>query len=225
MLLYAITNRRLLADDEPARRLLLVEQAAALARGGVHYIQIREKDLPLAELRPLAAQVVQAVRSAGGATRVLVNGPAQLALDASADGVHLRSGLGPTAVRAAQQVYSRAGREAVISVACHDHSEIHQAAGASLLLFSPIFEKVRDDGITPGQGLAALRSAAGFASPVPVFALGGVTEKNADAAIRSGAAGIAAIRLFVGSAWRSLASSDASDTSDIPSNAAPGTIS
>lgn len=214
MLLYAITNRRLLADDEPARRRLLIEQAEALARGGVHYLQIREKDLPLNQLQPLAAQVVQAVRAVGGATRVFVNGPAQVALDAGADGVHLRSGLGPTAVRAAQQVYSRVGREALISVACHDHDEIRQADGASLLLFSPIFEKVRDDGIVPGQGLAALRAAADLVSPVPVFALGGVTERNAAAAIRSGAAGIAAIRLFVGSDWRALAPSDtASGTS------------
>ena len=213
MLLYAITNRRLLPGDDSARRQHLVRLAADLARGGVHYLQIREKDLPLADLQPLAAQVVQAVRAIGGPTRVLVNGPAQVALDADADGVHLRSGLGPTAVRAAQQVYSRVGREAVISVACHDHDEIRQAAGASLLLFSPIFEKVRDDGVTPGQGLAALRSAADFASPVPVFALGEVTEKNASAAIRSGAAGIAAIRLFVGPAWRPLAVESTTPTS------------
>ncbi|MGC2639307.1 MAG: thiamine phosphate synthase, partial [Acidobacteriaceae bacterium] len=89
MLLYAITNRKLLSGDDAAQRQRLVELAAEWARGGVDYIQIREKDLPLTDLQPLAAQMVEAVRGAGGKTRVLVNGPAQVALDAGADGVHL----------------------------------------------------------------------------------------------------------------------------------------
>src|ERR1700761_6433560 len=91
MLLYAITNRTLLDVDERARRERLVALAADWARGGVDYIQVREKDLPLTELQPLAASLVEAVRQTGSSTRVLVNGPAQVALDAGADGVHLHA--------------------------------------------------------------------------------------------------------------------------------------
>jgi thiamine-phosphate pyrophosphorylase len=208
MLLYAITNRRLLDGDEGARRDRLVELAGSWALGGVDTIQVREKDLPLSELQPLAARIVEAVRAAdneaGGRTRVLVNGPARLALDAGADGVHLHGNSGPAAVRAAQQVYARAGRDAVVSAACHSPEEIRQAAGASLLLFSPIFEKVTAEGPTRGQGLAALRAAVDIAKPIPVLALGGVTEKNAAACVQAGAVGIAAIRLFLSDAWRAL---------------------
>ena len=204
MLLYAITNRRLLEGNEDAKRDRLVELARGWAQGGVDTIQVRERDLPLTELQPLAARVVEAVRAVKSKTRVLVNGPAQVALDAGADGVHLHANAGPAAVQAAQQAYARAGREPVISAACHSEEEIRQAAGASLLLFSPIFEKVSEQESTRGQGLAALRAAVDVASPVPVLALGGVTEKNAAACIQNGAAGIAAIRLFLGDAWRDL---------------------
>ena len=204
MLLYAITNRRLLDGDENAKRDRLVALAAEWAAGGVDTIQVREKDLPLTELQPLAARMVEAVRAAKSRTRVLVNGPAQLALDAGADGVHLHANAGPAAVRAAQQAYARVGREPVISAACHSPEEIRQATGASMLLFSPIFEKVTEQGPTRGQGLAALRAAVDLAKPIPVLALGGVTEKNAAACLQAGAVGIAAIRLFLGDAWRTL---------------------
>lgn len=204
MLLYAITNRRLLPGDESAQRSRLVELAKGWAQGGVHYIQVREKDLPLAELQPLAARIVEAVRQVAGATRVLVNGPAQVAIDVGADGVHLHGGMGTAAVQAAQQVYARRGQEAVVSAACHSAEEIRQATGASLLLFSPVFEKITGPGITVGRGVAALRAAVEMAKPVPVFALGGVTEKNAAACAQAGAAGVAAIRLFIGEGWPKL---------------------
>ena len=207
MLLYAITSRRLLPGDEAARRDRLVELAGLWALGGVDFIQVREKDLPLGDLQPLAARIVEAVRSTDGAarkTQVLVNGPAQLALDAGADGVHLHANAGPNAVLAATQVYARSGREPLVSAACHSPEEIRQASGATLLLFSPVLEKVTGQGMSRGQGLSALRSAAEQAQPAPVLALGGITEKNAAACLQAGAAGIAAIRLFLGEDWRAL---------------------
>jgi thiamine-phosphate pyrophosphorylase len=204
MLLYAITSRRLLPGDENAQRDALIALAGQWARGGVDTIQVREKDLPLTELQSLSARLVEAVRAARSATRVLINGPAQVAFDAGADGVHLHANAGPAAVQAAHQVYGRNGHEPVISAACHNPDEIRVANGATMLLFSPIFEKVTGQGTTRGQGLAALRAAADLAKPAPVLALGGVTEKNAAACVQNGAAGIAAIRLFLGDSWRSL---------------------
>jgi thiamine-phosphate pyrophosphorylase len=204
MLLYAITNRRLLPGDENGQRDALVALASDWAQGGVDTIQVREKDLPLNELQVLTARIVESVRATKSRTRVLVNGPAQVALDAGADGVHLHANAGAAAIRAAQQAYARNGQHPVISAACHSSDEIRAAAGASMLLFSPIFEKVTVQGITLGKGLAALRATVDLANPTPVLALGGVTEKNAAACVQNGAAGIAAIRLFLGDGWRSL---------------------
>lgn len=218
MLLYAITSRKLLPGDESAQRDALVELARGWARGGLDTIQVREKDLPLTELQLLARRIVEAVRGENKSTRVLVNGPAQVAIDAGADGVHLHAGMGANAVRAAQQAYARLGGEAVVSAACHSAEEIREAAGASLLLFSPVFEKVTGEAHQRGQGLAALRAAVDLAHPTPVLALGGVTEKNAAASVQAGAAGVAAIRLFLGDAWRGLP--DATPTSVRPTSGA-----
>jgi thiamine-phosphate pyrophosphorylase len=204
MLLCAVTNRRLLGETEAARRQSLIAHARQWAQGGVDYIQIREKDLPLPELQSLTADIVAAVRAEAAPTRVLVNGPAQIALAAAAHGVHLPADAGRNALTAAENTWSRSGREALISVSCHSTDEIRQAYGASLLLFAPVFEKVTATRILRGQGLIPLREACRAAGEIPVLALGGVTADNAAACVDAGAAGIAAIRLFLTEAWHSL---------------------
>jgi thiamine-phosphate pyrophosphorylase len=58
------------------------------------------------------------------------------------------------------------------------------------------------------MGLAKFREACQAAAPLPVFALGGVTSANARQCVEAGAAGVAAIRLFMGKSegWRPLKS-------------------
>jgi thiamine-phosphate pyrophosphorylase len=213
MLLYAISDRRLLSSDENECRRVLVELARKWARGGVDYVQVREKDLEMEELRQLTQEIVAAVRSEGTRTRVLLNGPAAVALAVGADGVHLPGNATGQAREAARGVFAAAGREAVISQAVHSSDEAAGAKDASLILFAPVFEKVGEKAeerafgaaeIERGVGLAALAEACRAAHPVAVMALGGVTAENARACIDAGAAGIAAIRLFVGEEWRGL---------------------
>jgi thiamine-phosphate pyrophosphorylase len=56
------------------------------------------------------------------------------------------------------------------------------------------------------MGLTVFREACKLATPLPVFALGGVTAANAQQCVEAGAAGIAAIRMFMGKGWRGLLS-------------------
>lgn len=195
MLLYAITDRRLFAGQKA-----LIDQAASWAKGGVDFVQIREKDLPVAELPRLVTGIVSAVHAVGRSTRILLNGPAQLAAATGCDGVHLTAGQPETAIAEARSTMS------VISVSCHTLSDIERARkhGATLAIFAPVFEKQAETAIIPGQGLDALAHACRAAVPMPVFALGGVTAENAADCIRAGAAGIAAIRLFTSGDWRTL---------------------
>jgi thiamine-phosphate pyrophosphorylase len=93
----------------------------------------------------------------------------------------------------------------------------------TLILFGPVFEKVAaknivaeqalslngdaedrapekslgDKKISTGTGLDLLRAACAAAAPIPVLALGGITRANTDICLDTGAAGIAAIRLFL----------------------------
>jgi thiamine-phosphate pyrophosphorylase len=201
MQLYAITDRRLFASTEA-----LVEQAAQWAKNGVDFVQIREKDLPAADLTALAAGIVSTVRLTGGGARVLLNGSVGIAAATGCDGIHLTADLPPSAVADAGAVMSRAVADPVISVSCHTLSDIARARdqGATLAVFAPVFEKRSGAEIIPGQGLDALASACRIAGPMPVFALGGVTAANARNCVNAGASGIAAIRLFASNDWRNL---------------------
>ncbi|MBT9331773.1 thiamine phosphate synthase [Paracidobacterium acidisoli] len=204
MLLCAITNRKLLGDDESSRRAALVHRTQIWARDGIPFILIREKDLPLPDLQSLASEIAAVVHAEGGKTRLLLSAPPQLALAANADGIHLSSGIGLPGITAAEQAYRRAGREPLVSVSCHNPDDIRQARGASLLLFAPVFEKVTETRTLPGQGLVPLRQACQAAGDIPVLALGGITASNARVCVDAGAAGIAAIRLFLTGAWHAL---------------------
>jgi thiamine-phosphate pyrophosphorylase len=207
MQLYAITDRRFFARPEE-----LLEQVSLWAESGVDYVQIREKDLPADALTALAVQIVGMVRAAGSHTRVLLNGAPEIAAATGCDGVHLTSSIADDVIASARAALRDALTDPVISVSCHTISEVERARdrGATLALFAPVFEKRVDTEkridteILPGQGLAALREACRIAAPMPVFALGGVTVSNAKDCVDAGAAGVAAIRLFVAEGWRDL---------------------
>ena len=215
MQLYAITNRNLFPGSENQRCAALIDLTRNWARNGLNYIQIREKDLAPDELRALTTEIVAAVRKENQTTRVLINGPAQIAFEAKADGVHLPANAPTNAAEQARTLFAASARDAILSYACHSLKEVlkakeeslrnpHATTGNTLILYAPVFEKVTPEDNLPGLGLEALRAAVDSARPIPVFALGGVTTQNAPACIDAGAAGIAAIRLFLTDNWKSL---------------------
>ena len=204
MLQYAITDRRFFPGDERQRTASLVTQAQLLSHAGVDYLQLREKDLSPAYLLPLALALRRALPP-GTNPRLLLNGPAELALKAGADGLHLPAGWATADLAAARSLFHAAGRPApVLSISAHSLSEVQAACAAAvdLILFGPVLEKrVRGDLVQPGVGLAALAEAARTAAPVPLLALGGITPATIPACLAAGAAGIAAIRLFLPADW------------------------
>ncbi|HLH35821.1 MAG TPA: thiamine phosphate synthase [Alloacidobacterium sp.] len=201
MQLYAITGRTLFPSLDD-----LLNQAAQWASFGVDFIQVREKDLRTDELAALTRKIVDAVRSTNGQTRVLLNGPAEIAIATGCDGIHLTSNQPESVIEAAKAAMSRSTADPVITISCHTIQEIERArnGGATLALFAPVFEKRSAEAIIPGQGLDALAAACRAATPMPVFALGGVTTENAKDCITAGAAGIAAVRLFTSGNWLNL---------------------
>jgi len=216
MLRYAITDRARFKGDEPARQAALLRQAERLAAAGIDFLQLRENDLPAADLASLARRLLTTLRAnpAHPAPRLLINSRADVALATAADGVHLTSAPGQLSPAQVRALYAAASLpEPIISLSCHTLDQVARAVSASandrptLILFGPVFEKVvavsnpsqrsiAYKKIAAGSGLNLLRAACLAAPPIPVLALGGITRANAAATLAAGAAGIAAIRLF-----------------------------
>ena len=174
---YYITDRHSCRDV-----LDCVERAVAAS---VDLIQIREKDLAVRELLSLVRKAVDL--TAASKTRVLVSGRADVALVAGAHGVHLPAG----------GIDTREWRRILppgflVGVSCHSVEELQRAAAADFAVYGPVFPTPAKG---PAIGLAALARAV-HVSPIPIFALGGVTRDNAQTCVDAGAAGIAAIRMF-----------------------------
>lgn len=200
MLRYAITDRARFAGDESKRRAELLRQASEWAADGIDFIQLREKDLGAGALTQLAREILAIRHAREGAPKLLINSRADVAIAAGADGVHLTSAPGGLEPAQISSLYSRAGLpDPVISVACHTLADVAAAreSEATLIVFGPVFEKrVGFQLVSAGTGLDLLCAACVTAAPVPVLALGGITEANIEACVAAGAAGVAAIRLF-----------------------------
>ena len=187
-----VTSRKALGAADVVENLLAKIRAAIAA--GVDWVQIRERDMPA---RELLALVKAAIGGRESKARILVNDRLDVALAAGAAGVHLGGASVPArnVVSWLREGNSPAGF--LIGVSCHSLEEAREAedAGASYVFFGPIFETPSKKSYGPPQGIARLTQVCS-AVRIPVIAIGGVNEENATECVSSGAAGIAAIRMF-----------------------------
>jgi thiamine-phosphate pyrophosphorylase len=192
-IIYLITSGATTPSTDPTAEDFrnVLRLIAAAVRAEVSLVQLREKRLAARVLYELTARAAALVR--GTETRLLVNDRADLARTAGADGVHL------TARSLEASIVRRAfGPEFLIGVSTHSPAEALAARdhGADFAVFGPVFDTPSKRAYGPPVGLESLREAARAAAPFPVLALGGATGENAAEALRAGASGVAAIRLF-----------------------------
>ena len=174
---YGISHAKALGRE------IFLERLDAALKNGLRLIQVRDKDLPEAERLELAREIVK--RAKPYAARVLVNGTADLARTAGADGVHLDSS-------ALMQCRSRPDCEWV-GASCHNREELAQAADlADFAMLSPVLPTASHPG-EPTLGWKVFSELAAQ-SPIPVYALGGVTLADLETARGHGAHGIAMLR-------------------------------
>lgn len=178
---YYLTDRRAVGGLEN----LLAVIARALA-DGIDMIQLREKDLDARELWTFA-HAARALPNPRG-TRLLINERFDVALAAGLDGVHL-----PSRSIAAREIRRIAPAGFLIGVSAHTLAEIDPDADFAVV--SPVFPSKSKPGYGPPLGIEGLAALA-QASPIPVFALGGITKENAASCVAAGAAGVAGISLF-----------------------------
>jgi thiamine-phosphate pyrophosphorylase len=179
----------------------LVEKIAAVARAGVNWVQIREKDLSARQLSALTQEALRCMPRAAddraSATRILVNDRVDIALTEGAAGVHLgERSLPVDEVR--RFVQSRISvKDFLVGVSCHslESAEAAAAGGADYVFFGPVFATPSKAGFGAPHGVGRLTKIC-RSVPIPVLAIGGMTLENAASCLTAGAAGIAAIRLF-----------------------------
>lgn len=157
---------------------------------GAQWIQIREKDLSARALFDLTQQATALAAPTG--TKVLVNSRFDIALAAGAAGVHL-----PAGSPSPEQWRKLTPPGFLIGVSCHTLPDVLAAErdGADYIVFGPVFPPRSKRSDLAPRGLAGLKQAA-RAMKIPLLALGGIDQHNADECAAAGAAGIAAISLF-----------------------------
>ncbi|MCI0625370.1 MAG: thiamine phosphate synthase [Acidobacteria bacterium] len=183
-LAYYITDRQ-------SCSLPIIQQIRQAIDTSIDLIQIREKDLATRSLLELA----QAARDCakGSRSKILINDRLDIALAAGLDGVQL----GHHSIPAGTLRERLAEKDFLIGVSVHSLDEFLQAEsqGASFVTLGPVFATPSKAAYGPPLGLEVLRRVCQRAT-IPVFALGGIELQNYQACLASGAAGIAAIRLF-----------------------------
>jgi thiamine-phosphate pyrophosphorylase len=185
---YFVTDRRRFSvscDD-------LVAHASRAARAGVTHIQIREHDLPDAALASFVRAVSRAVSGTG--VRVLVNDRADVAIATGVAGVHL-----PSDSIAASQVRRIVPPGFLVGRSVHSLDDVDRAiedGGCDYLLFGTVFHSSGKPAGHPVAGLDGLRAACAR-SPLPVIAIGGMSEAREPEVAAAGAAGLAGVGMFM----------------------------
>lgn len=163
----------------------------AIAEAGADALQVRRKEL---SGRDLLALVERCRRALPATVAILVNGRADVAVAAGADGVHLpAAGLPTSAVR---RLARRLGVALLVGRSTHGPEEVDRARaeGADYVTFGPVHPTPSKEAYGPPPGLPGLRAAA--RAGLPVLALGGVAAGRLEAVAAAGACGAAAIGAF-----------------------------
>ncbi len=180
MRLYAVTDRSWLNGQT------LYEQVEQALKGGVTLVQLREKGLGAEQFLQEARQIQQLCRRFG--VPLIINDSIEVALAVDADGLHL----GQDDANAAQARHLL-GKDKIIGVSAHNVQEALQAVqdGADYLGSGAVFGSGTKTNVStlPMQTLREICSAV----PIPVVAIGGITEQNIQQLSGSGIAGAAVV--------------------------------
>ena len=192
--------------EELGEEAFLARAERAFA-GGLELVQLREKAWPLERLRRFAARLLPLASAAR--TRVLLNGDAALARELGCAGVHWP---------AAALLSARERPSGLLCAAsCHDEAELARAATLELdfAVLGPVARTPSHPSAAP-LGWPRVEELLRV-TPLPVYALGGLERADLEAAIASGAHGVALRR----AAWRDAGDQDAE--SSAPSRSSAGT--
>ncbi len=179
---YAITDSK--RYDKPLE--ILVENLIKSTE--VKMIQLREKHLKGRQLYETALKLRKITNKYSAL--LFINERFDIAMAVSADGVHLPEKSFPPSV------IKKLKPDLLVGYSAHslDSALFAEREGADFITLSPIFKTSSHPDAQP-LGLDILEEVSKKVN-IPVFALGGINDENAEACLKKGAYGIAGISLF-----------------------------
>jgi thiamine-phosphate pyrophosphorylase len=184
--LYVVTDRFI------GRKMTHADMAAIAAEGGADVIQLRDKNMPAAELTAEAVNIRKITEDSG--SLFIVNDRIDIALASGADGVHLGQ----------SDIPAEYARRIVpddfiigISVSTPDEALKARNSGADYVSPGPVFSTATKSDAGDALGLDAV-FAISAAVDIPVVPIGGISGINAASVIGAGADGVAVISAVFG---------------------------
>ena len=195
LLLYAVTDRSWLDGQT------LAQQTEEALKGGVTFVQIREKDLCREKFSKEARELKVLCQAYG--VPFVVNDDVELAMEVDADGVHV----GQSDMEAGR-VREKLGPDKIIGVSARTVEEalLAQERGADYLGVGAVFHtsSKADAADVSFQTLREICRAV----DIPVIAIGGITRENVTELAGSGICGVAVISAIFASPDRRKAAEE-----------------
>ncbi len=175
----------LLLDARWAPRIDFCRVLASAAACGIRLVQYRNKTGSARDV-VAAAAALRDVASRHGVV-FMVNDRCDVALAAAADGVHL--GQEDLPLQSARRIM---GRGKIIGISAHCPDDVKEATrgGADYIGYGPLFPSTTKEAHDPPVGLDGLRGIRSL-TPLPVFAIGGITLPVLRSIVDAGADGVA----------------------------------
>ncbi|MGB1580044.1 MAG: Nudix family hydrolase [Nevskiales bacterium] len=175
----------LITPDAGVNRDEFLNGFARSLRAGRRLLRLRAPSLDDADYQSLAAQCLALCRESGA--RLLLDRDAEMVEQLAADGLHLTA----AALMATDQ---RPAGMKLLAASCHDRKELAkaQALGCDFAVLGAV-QGTASHPTATSLGWARAQALLDEAN-LPVYAIGGMTEKDLEPAYWAGAQGIAAIR-------------------------------
>lgn len=183
--IHLITDRKSANGSSP------ISVSRAALRGGIDWVQLRDKAAPARETFEATRAIATHTRRAGAG--LLVNDRLDVAMAAGADGVHLAAkSLPPDAARALL------GEGPLLGISVHELGEAREAveAGVDYVTFGHVYPTSSKPGLPP-RGILELAEIVESVE-VPVLAVGGIDTRNVREVLKTGCAGVAVISAIGG---------------------------
>jgi thiamine-phosphate pyrophosphorylase len=175
--LYALTP-----DDNLLPRLSALVESAL--KGGVKWVQYRNKAAPAPLKRAQAAELLRICHAHGA--KLIINDDVWLAVEVGADGAHLgRDDIPGGGIATARDAL---GAKRILGISCYDdldRAEVAVDAGADYIAVGSVFASATKPQAT--RASLDVLAAAKQRFKVPVVAIGGITTRNAPQVLASGA--------------------------------------